>query len=122
MLCGSWAGQRAGGSTSGWSATRRKPGSVPSPRRAFSSLADFVQAVRHLAGPATRLLAMKGRVPEQELAQLPAWAIVEAVHPVEVPGLEAARHVVQMTLTPASDNPGELMPDNVNESKTGNES
>lgn len=90
--------------------------------RAFSSLAAFAQAVRHLAGPDTRLLAMKGRMPEQELAELPAWVTVEAVHAIEVPGLAAARHVIQMTLDPASDNPGSERPGNVNESKPGNES
>ena len=68
--------------------------------RAFSSLVHFAESVRHLAGPETRLLAMKGQVPEDELDALPAWAQVEAVTPLAVPGLEADRHLVSLRLTP----------------------
>lgn len=66
--------------------------------RAFSSLADFAIAVRHLAGPGTRLLAMKGKAPEDELAALPAWAHVEALDAIAVPGLAAERHLVTLRL------------------------
>lgn len=68
--------------------------------RAFSSLADFATSVRHLAGPAARLLAMKGKAPDAELAALPPWARVEAVDTIVVPGLEADRHLVTLTLDP----------------------
>jgi len=67
--------------------------------RAFSSLADFAGGVRHLAGPDTRLLAMKGRAPTAELAELPGDISVEAVEPVRVPGLEAQRHLVILRVT-----------------------
>lgn len=66
--------------------------------RAYSSLADFTRDVRHLAGPKTRLLAMKGRVPEGELKALPDNIRVEAVEPIHVPGLEAERNVVIMSV------------------------
>jgi 16S rRNA (guanine527-N7)-methyltransferase len=69
--------------------------------RAFSSLADFAASVRHLAGPDTRLLAMKGKFPEEELAALPAWVQVQAVEPVSVPGLEAERHLAILVAAPA---------------------
>ncbi len=69
--------------------------------RAFSSLADFAEAVRHLAGPGTRLLAMKGKFPDEELAALPAWVEVQAVEPVTVPGLEAERHLAILAAAPA---------------------
>ncbi len=69
--------------------------------RAFSSLADFAEAVRHLAGPDTRLLAMKGKFPDEELAALPAWVEVQAVEPVTVPGLEAERHLAILVAAPA---------------------
>lgn len=70
--------------------------------RAFSSLGDFTAAVRHLATPATRLLAMKGRHPEEELAALPEGVRVVAVTPLDVPGLDARRHLVTLAVTDAS--------------------
>jgi len=67
--------------------------------RAFGTLAAFAGAVRHVAGTATRLLAMKGRHPGPELDSLPDWVHVEAVTRIDVPGLNAERHVVLMTLS-----------------------
>lgn len=67
--------------------------------RAFASLQDFVEAVRHLAGPGTQLLAMKGRHPELELAELPSGITLDAVHRLDVPGLDADRHLVRMTVS-----------------------
>lgn len=62
--------------------------------RAFASLADFAAAAGHLASPTGRLLAMKGRHPGEEIADLPAaWRAVE-VTALRVPGLQAERHVV----------------------------
>ncbi len=67
--------------------------------RAFSSLADFASGVRHLAGPGTRLLAMKGQEPTAELAELPGDISVEAIESVQVPGLNAQRHLVILRVT-----------------------
>ena len=67
--------------------------------RAFASLADFAVAARHLAG-AARLLAMKGRYPEDELRELPSWVRVESVERIEVPGLQEDRHLVIMSVNP----------------------
>lgn len=69
--------------------------------RAFASLAGFVDAVRHLCGPDTRLLAMKGRRPDKELEALPGWVRVDGVERIEVPGLHAERHLVIMGASPA---------------------
>lgn len=66
--------------------------------RAFSTLAGFAEAVRHVAGADTRLLAMKGKRPQQELAGLPDGVRAEAVHRIEVPDPGAERHVVLMSL------------------------
>lgn len=66
--------------------------------RAFSSLADFVDKVRHLASPATRLLAMKGRSPDAELAALPDWVDTVSVDALSVPGLDSERHLVTLVL------------------------
>lgn len=68
--------------------------------RAFSALGDFAALTRHLVGPETRLIAMKGQLREQELADLPSWAHVEAVERLEVPGRLAERHQVTLTLEP----------------------
>ena len=62
--------------------------------RAFTSLAQFVAGSGAIAGPGGRLLALKGRRPDDEMADLPAgWAVV-AVERVTVPLLDAERHVV----------------------------
>ena len=64
--------------------------------RALGSLADFVRVAGHLVGRGGRLLAMKGKVPEAELAALPpGWKAI-AVHPIRVPGLEAERCLVEI--------------------------
>jgi 16S rRNA (guanine527-N7)-methyltransferase len=64
--------------------------------RALGSLSDFIRVAGHLAGRGGRLLAMKGRPPEAELAALPAGWKALAVHPVRVPGLSAERCVVEL--------------------------
>lgn len=67
--------------------------------RAFSSLADFAAAARHLAGGDTRILAMKGRYPEEEIEALPGWVDVRSVEKLSVPGLHEQRHVVIMSVS-----------------------
>ena len=66
--------------------------------RAFSSLKDFVEAVRPGTGETTRVLAMKGAYPEKELEELPAWVNVQSVEEITVPYLHAERHLVIMSL------------------------
>lgn len=68
--------------------------------RAFASLTDFAAAVRPLAGHGARLLAMKGRYPDEEIAALPGWAAVRSVEKLRVPGLHEHRHLVIMTVNP----------------------
>ncbi|MGE5472049.1 MAG: 16S rRNA (guanine(527)-N(7))-methyltransferase RsmG [Bacteroidota bacterium] len=62
--------------------------------RAFAELALFTRLTRHLLAPDGRWLAMKGVRPDDELAALPADVIVEAVLPLQVPGLDAERHLI----------------------------
>ena len=64
--------------------------------RALGPLAEFVRVAGHLAGRGGRLLAMKGKVPEDEIQALPAGWKLLAVHPVAVPGLDAERCVVEL--------------------------
>jgi 16S rRNA (guanine527-N7)-methyltransferase len=62
--------------------------------RAFAALPQMLPSVEGLCGPETRVLAMKGRWPEEELAALPApWRVARS-RPLVVPGLEAARCVI----------------------------
>jgi 16S rRNA (guanine527-N7)-methyltransferase len=62
--------------------------------RALATLADIVRVGGHLLRPGGRLLAMKGVVPDEEIAELPAGWRLQAVHPLAVPGLQAERHLV----------------------------
>ena len=64
--------------------------------RAVGPIADLVKYSGHLVAAGGRLLAMKGRYPEDELAaKLNGWKVV-AVHPLAVPGLDEQRHLVEL--------------------------
>ncbi len=67
--------------------------------RAFASLKVFVEAARPCADESSRLLAMKGTHPGQELEALPDWVNVESVEPLAVPYLHAERHLVIMSIS-----------------------
>jgi len=67
--------------------------------RAFASLMDFVEAVRPYADQSTRLLAMKGVYPHEELEELPDGVNVQSVEPLTVPYLHAERHLVVMSVS-----------------------
>ena len=62
--------------------------------RAFAELSLFVTLTRHLLIPGGRWLAMKGVRPDDEIAALPAGIIVEQIIPLQVPGLDAERHLI----------------------------
>jgi 16S rRNA (guanine527-N7)-methyltransferase len=62
--------------------------------RAFASMADMLAWGGHLLAPGGVWLAMKGRHPAEELAAMPAGFRVEAIHLLQVPGLDAERHLV----------------------------
>jgi 16S rRNA (guanine527-N7)-methyltransferase len=65
--------------------------------RALSSLADFVAYAGHLCAPDGRLLAMKGKRPDEELPAIPKSFRVVAVHRLRLPGLDAERHLVELS-------------------------
>ncbi len=65
--------------------------------RALSSLADFVAYAGHLCTPEGRLLAMKGKRPDEEMAAIPKSFRVVAVHRLRLPGLDDERHVVELS-------------------------
>lgn len=62
--------------------------------RAFAELADFVNWTAHLLKDGGRWVAMKGVYPEEEIAKLPDTVAVERVEALQVPGLDAERHMV----------------------------
>jgi len=69
--------------------------------RALSSLADFAAYAGHLCAPGGRLLAMKGKRPDEEISALPKAFRVLAVHRLKVPGLDDERHLVEFSPTKA---------------------
>ena len=64
--------------------------------RAFASLADFTQWSQGALAEQGVWMAMKGKNPEAEMAQLPAQVAVFHVEPLVVPGLDAERCIVWM--------------------------
>ena len=65
--------------------------------RALSSLADFAVHAGTLCAPDGRLLAMKGKRPDQEIAAVPKSFRVSAVHRIALPGLDDERHLVELS-------------------------
>jgi 16S rRNA (guanine527-N7)-methyltransferase len=64
--------------------------------RAFSSIADFIRLAGHLRTPGGVLVAMKGARPDAEIAQLPDPWKAKAIIPLQVPQLNAKRHLVML--------------------------
>lgn len=62
--------------------------------RAFASLADFVALTRELLAPGGVWMAMKGKVPDDEITALPPDVEVFHVEQLTVPGLDAQRCIV----------------------------
>ncbi|SFU10500.1 16S rRNA m(7)G-527 methyltransferase [Kosakonia arachidis] len=62
--------------------------------RAFASLNDMVNWCHALPGEEGRFYALKGLVPEEEIALLPAELSVESIVKLNVPHLEGERHLV----------------------------
>ncbi|EDL3150158.1 16S rRNA (guanine(527)-N(7))-methyltransferase RsmG, partial [Salmonella enterica] len=60
--------------------------------RAFASLNDMVSWCHHLPGEKGRFYALKGQLPEDEIASLPDEFSVEFVEKLRVPQLEGERH------------------------------
>ena len=63
--------------------------------RAVGALDEVVHNAGRLVAPHGRLLAMKGRLPEEELAAVPRPWLGE-VTKLHVPGLDAERHLVSL--------------------------
>lgn len=68
--------------------------------RALGTLPLIVELGGHLLRPEGRLLAMKGAVPSEEIDKLPAGWAVQSIQALDVPGLQAERHLVIVGRTP----------------------
>ena len=62
--------------------------------RAFGTLDAYYRAVEHLLLPGTRTLAMKGRLPDEELQQVAGWKGSVSVEALQVPGIRTHRSLV----------------------------
>jgi 16S rRNA (guanine527-N7)-methyltransferase len=62
--------------------------------RAYASLENFVSSSGHLLSSDGVMIAMKGKVPQAELDELPAAWVATQVDRVTVPGVDGERHIV----------------------------
>jgi 16S rRNA (guanine527-N7)-methyltransferase len=62
--------------------------------RAFADLSDFVNWSGHLLAEGGRFIALKGTAPAEERERLPDPWKVNELQPLQVPGLDAQRHLV----------------------------
>ncbi|MEJ5114219.1 16S rRNA (guanine(527)-N(7))-methyltransferase RsmG [Erwinia billingiae] len=67
--------------------------------RAFASLNDMLNWCHHLPGEKGQFYALKGVVPDDELATLPAGFAVDRVVKLAVPQLEGERHLIVVNVT-----------------------
>jgi 16S rRNA (guanine527-N7)-methyltransferase len=67
--------------------------------RAVSSLPDFVRRAGGVVAPGGQLLAMKGKLPADEIKALPKGWRAAVVTPVKIPGVDAERHIIQVVRT-----------------------
>jgi 16S rRNA (guanine527-N7)-methyltransferase len=71
--------------------------------RACAALPGLLALAVPLCGPATRVVALKGRYPTAEIAALPPGWELESSRAVVVPGLEAERHILRLVRRPSGD-------------------
>jgi 16S rRNA (guanine527-N7)-methyltransferase len=71
--------------------------------RAFAELADFVTLARHLVADGGAIWAMKGVRPDAEIGRLPVGAQAKQVIRLNVPALDAERHLIEVDVEPMPD-------------------
>jgi 16S rRNA (guanine527-N7)-methyltransferase len=64
--------------------------------RAFAALPELLGSIAGLCGPHTRVLAMKGKYPAEEIAAIRRPWVLESSRTLSVPGLGAERHVLRL--------------------------
>jgi 16S rRNA (guanine527-N7)-methyltransferase len=70
--------------------------------RAFADLADFVTLARHLVAEGGAIWAMKGVRPEGEIERLPAGTQALNTVRLNVPMLDAERHLIEVSVDPVA--------------------
>lgn len=70
--------------------------------RAFARLEEFVALTQPLLAAGGRWLAMKGRLDENELAEVGSRQFALQCHRLEAPGLDAERHLIEIRRHAAS--------------------
>jgi 16S rRNA (guanine527-N7)-methyltransferase len=78
--------------------------------RAFAPLPELLEKVAPLCAEHTRVLAMKGKWPQEELAAVrPPWRVVSS-RELSIPGLQAARCLIVLTKSPLATGPTAAAP------------
>ena len=62
--------------------------------RAYSSIEELVKQTAHLLADGGQYMIMKGAYPVAEVEAMPAGYHLEAIHQLQVPGLDAQRHLL----------------------------
>lgn len=70
--------------------------------RAFAELSLFVTLARHLVADGGAIWAMKGVHPDNEIERLPEGAVALRTIRLEVPMLDAERHLTEVTVEPVA--------------------
>ncbi|MBY5994226.1 16S rRNA (guanine(527)-N(7))-methyltransferase RsmG [Ferrimonas balearica] len=71
--------------------------------RAFASLEDMLSWCAHLTAPQGRFLALKGQLDPDELQSIPPQFEIEQTLVLQVPGLDAQRHLVRVKTRDSED-------------------
>ncbi len=66
--------------------------------RAFATLKDITDNAVHLLADGGCFLAMKGRYPQQELDELNQQFSFQKAHPLQIPGLDVERFLVEIAV------------------------
>ena len=64
--------------------------------RAFDKIPETLNKSQHLLKPRSSFYAMKGKLQEDDLQNLPPWARVEKIIEIKVPLLEGERHLIHL--------------------------
>lgn len=64
--------------------------------RAFASLHDMLEWAGHALAPSGVWLALKGRIDPKELAEIPSGFHLRKIHRLQIPGMAAERHAVEI--------------------------
>ena len=65
--------------------------------RAFSSLPDMLKTCQHLVTDSGCFIAMKGRLPESELSEIPKDYKVSDLCRLDIPNVDGERHLITIT-------------------------